>query len=90
MDSKNEDEFNQWLQSLGMLHSKRTCPNCKQQMAYSKVQDKRSQDPSKFVRRWQCNRKNCPKRVTFGFYHRTIFEEASICGERSSPVIQAC
>jgi hypothetical protein len=64
---RDEDDtiFIEWFQSLGLLHSIRTC-ECGEKMGTRKARDSRSYP------KWQCPKRNCRKER--GFLVGTFFE----------------
>uniref|UniRef100_A0A915DQE3 Recombinase zinc beta ribbon domain-containing protein n=1 Tax=Ditylenchus dipsaci TaxID=166011 RepID=A0A915DQE3_9BILA len=64
---KNDNEFQEWLQLLGVLSSMRLCA-CGNPMRYRRRSNSKQYFP--------CDRKRCKKEV--GFLHDRIFEGAHL------------
>jgi hypothetical protein len=70
--SKTEEEFTEWLQSVGLLHKRRLCPGkdgviCEKEMKLVTAQGSK---------KWRCGVKDCRKSV--GFRVGTLFENQNL------------
>jgi hypothetical protein len=67
------DEFNRWLQDLGLLHSQRICESCNVPMQQRNPKGNRREGP------WRCRSRGCGDRdKEVGFYVDTFFENSKI------------
>ena len=63
--SMSDNDFDTWLEELGLLHGKRTCAKCGGQTSIHVAKDHRYGS-------WRCTTKNC--RAKIGFLCGTFFE----------------
>lgn len=62
-----DDEFDEWLANIGLLHSRRTCPRCQGEMGRKNAQ------VGKRYGAWRCKSDLCGRKE-LGFLVGTFFQ----------------
>lgn len=71
--TKTEDEFDEYIAELGLLHSKRSCPSCGSSMRLSAQKDRTRL-------KWECYKRTCRQpgiKRKIGFTVDTFFERST-------------
>jgi hypothetical protein len=78
LGSKTDDEFEAWLQHVGLLHAERSCPG-KNGEEYG---NKMKQVVQKGIKLWKCGAAKCRKEL--GFFVGTFFANQNLSAKKIS------